>query len=33
VHFSGGQRGLEIRMAPEDFVTALNAIAADIQAR
>lgn len=32
VHFSGGQRGLEIRMKPEDFVKALKAVAADIQA-
>lgn len=32
VHFSGGRRGLEIVMAPEDFVAALKAVAADIQA-
>lgn len=32
VHFSGGRRGLEIVMAPEPFMAALNAVAADLQA-
>ncbi len=32
MHVSGGKRGLEIRLAPADLITATNAIVADIVA-